>query len=614
MIAKLIRFFANPHNLLSLRRFAKNRIGAASANLCPNGVLQFPLRNVRWCFSLVLSVSLHASPPESPSLIAEEVSLKKGINKWHILYLAQAGEWTQAMKQYRQYYAEIGRHDFEILQKMAESVILQGMRGSDPELQLVSIFGARIAGMSAPVECLALGITTPHPQTQIASIQSLGQLQDDQSETLLTKAMSSDYFLTRMEAAYQLSLRKSHSAVGQIESLMYRVPPQMRFFFPQFFALIGTPDAVNVLKHLMDEPFDITRIEAILSAAKSGRDDLLPQIRTRATHASVAEQEACAVAVGLLKDAKSLPLLNKMAKSPTPNVKLAALLSLYALNGKTEELFAMAKTGDLYAISCLGQVSGAENLLEELTRDPNLQVRFNATIALLTRRDPRAVKPLKEFLLRDAKDLGFQPHPSVGHALLSWKVTPSALQHQEKDSYDLIALSVSIREHMLHLCVELPEADFLFIARQVFNSGQTELIPFLVHLLENVRTEGALALLKQNASKAGAPLIRTYCSLSLLRMQQPGDYESSITAWIRSKRDLEMIRFRPMLPREVRQHTQKSPFELTPEENAQLLISCYQTLAERHDPQGIDLLLDGLENGHPHNRAVLAGLLMYALQ
>lgn len=536
------------------------------------------------------------------------------INKWHTLYLAQTGEWPQAMKQYRQYYSEIGRHDFELLQRMAESVIHQGMKGADPEQQLISIFGARMAGMTTPIECLAMGITSPHPQTQIASIQSLGQLQDDQSEALLTKAMASDYFFTRMEAAYQLSLRKSHTAVGQIESLMYRVPPQMRFFFPQFFALIGTPDAMNVLKHLMDEPFDITRIEAILSAAKSGRDDLLPQIRMRATHASVAEQETCAAAIGLLKDSKSLPLLKKMALSPSPNVKLAALLSLYALNGKTEELFAMAKTGDIYAIYALGQVAGSENLLDPLTRDPNLQVRFNATMALLMRRDPRAVKPLKEFLLRDAKDLGFQPHPSVGHALLSWKVTPSALQHQDKESYDLVTLSVSIREHMLNLCVELPEADFLFIAKQIFNSGQGELVPLLVHLLENVRTEAALALLKQNAAKAGAPLVRTYCALSLLRMQQPGDYIASITAWVRSKRDLEMIHFRPMLPREVQQHTRKSPFELTPEENAQLLISCYQTLAERHDPQGIDLLLDGLENGHINNRPVLAGLLMYALQ
>ncbi len=43
MIFSLVRFFAKRHNLMGLRRFAKNRTNEKRANLAPNGVLQLPL-------------------------------------------------------------------------------------------------------------------------------------------------------------------------------------------------------------------------------------------------------------------------------------------------------------------------------------------------------------------------------------------------------------------------------------------------------------------------------------------------------------------------------------------------------------------------------------------
>src|SRR5579862_1795361 len=42
MLAKPIRFFANRHNLEALGDLQKIRIGTASADLRPNGVLQLP--------------------------------------------------------------------------------------------------------------------------------------------------------------------------------------------------------------------------------------------------------------------------------------------------------------------------------------------------------------------------------------------------------------------------------------------------------------------------------------------------------------------------------------------------------------------------------------------
>ncbi len=541
---------------------------------------------------------------------------KTGVNKLHILYLLQSKEFNRAIALYQDYKAALGRHDFEILQQAGLILLDQGARSSDPQMQLTSIFGSGIAGIATAIDILEAGIVSPQPQTQIAAIQALGHLQDDRCEELLTKAMSSDYFFTRMEAAQQLSIRKARTAVGQIESLMYKVPPQMRFFFPQFFALIGTTDAITLLKHMMDDQFHMTRIEAILSAARFGRDDLLPMIRSRATHLNIAEQEACATALGYLKDSKSIPLLKTLSQSPSLNVQLAARRSLYKLgdDGSKEGIFQLAKEGNLFAIGLLAEIPGSEKVLIPLTRNADMQVRFNAVFALLQLKDSAVLEPLIEFLLRDSRDLGFQPQHSVGNSLVAWKVTPSARQHQQDSQNDLLTLSVSVREHMLTECLELAPSEFLKVANLLFDTQQIDLIPTLISLMENLQTSETIQLLKTKAQTTGAPLTRAYCNLALLRLTKEEVYKTAIMNWIHTKKNTEMIRFRPMLPWNVRISDKANAFELTPEEHSRLLIECYQTIAMEHDDQSIDIILEGLQNGHSKNRSVLAGLLIQAIQ
>jgi hypothetical protein len=76
-----------------------------------------------------------------------------------------------------------------------------------------------------------------------------------------------------------------------------------------------------------------------------------------------------------------------------------------------------------------------------------------------------------------------------------------------------------------------------------------------------------------------------------------------------------MIRFRPLIPWNLRQpEASGSSFELTPDESSRLLIEAYEALADRHDLEGIDCIVEGIKNGNPQNRYVLAGLLMRAIQ
>jgi HEAT repeat protein len=536
------------------------------------------------------------------------------LDKQHVAYLMQSQEIDAAISLYEAYKQELGRHDFEILVHMATIILEQGIRSSDENAQLSSLYGTGMANMHSSLEILEQGIRSQNFETQMASIQMLAQLHDDRGDELLTKAMASPFLMARMEAGFHLASRKHRKASGQIEALMYKIPQELWFYFPQFFALIGTADAIEVLKKLMEDPMPMTRVEAILCAARFGRDDLLPKIRAHATHLHLNEQEACASALGILKDSKSIPQLQKLSASNSIPVKLAALRSLYHL-GDTQALlpiFDLAHQYDLYAIALLGELPGGEEVLAPLLKHTNIHVRFNAAFSLLHRRDPRCLPAIQEFLLSDSKDLGFQPHPSIGHSLTAWKVVPSLKQQAKNLPFDITGISLQMREQMLVACIELPEDGFLQIAEKIFREHETHLVPVLVHLLENHHTEATIHLLKRHAEHAGAPLIRAYCNLALFRLKEKGPYETRLRQWIQRVQGQEMVRFRPMLPWNQRKNG--TPYELTPEENTRLLLEAYQALSDRHDEKGIETLLQGIKHGHPKNRYALAGLLIYTLQ
>lgn len=547
----------------------------------------------------------------APLIADEEVPF----DKRQITYLLQSKEYSRSFALYTQWHQMLGRHDFEILQQMAQTLLEEGSRESDPEKQLLTIYGVSISATSPSWEILESGIRSQNPQTQVATIQLLGRLQDDMSDQLLIKAMSSEFFVARLEAAYYLAVRKHRMVTGHLEALMYRLPSEMRFFFPEFFALIGTSDAISILRHMMDEKAPMVRIEAILNAGRYGRDDLLTQIRRQATHLNMAEQEACAFSLGELKDSKSLPLLKDLSSSPSVNVRLAALKAREQMGDLSakEEIIKIAKEKDLFALSILGDLQETAELLVRYVQDESMQVRFNAILSLLKQRDGRAALPLLEFLLQDRRDLGFQPQFSLGRALMAWKVVPSANAHTKQESFDFTALALSVREYLLRLSLELPEEDFLLIAKELFAQRQHALVPLLVDLLENLHTDGAIALLREKSQTAGAPLIRAYCNLALFRLRQEGDHEKQLMNWLSQKKQVEMIRFRPMAVRSSFR-LPEAAFELTPEENSKLFIDSLEAVAQRHEGKGIDLLLALIQEGNPKNRPLLAGILLQMIQ
>lgn len=545
-----------------------------------------------------------------PSLLQAECSPQ------NLSYLIRSGQIDISFELYDQRKKMQGKHDFERLEQMALSLLEQGISSPDPEVQLLSLYGASIAGLTSCIDILAQGIKSDNPTTQIASIQFLAKMQDDRCDDLLNTAMSSPLFGARMEAGFHLAQRKHPKASGQIESLMYKIPHPFWVYFPQFFALIGTKDSMIVLKKLIDDSLSSVRVEAILSAANYGRDDLVSKIRAHATHSGMDEQEACAAALGLLKDSESIPQLQRLLNSKEPNVHLAAAKALYSLGdlSQVNNIKAAALHGNLFAIGELSRFPESKEILISLLRDDNLNVRFNAALSLLKLKEPLSLSVLEEFLIRDCRDFGFQPNFSHGHSLLYWKVIPSISQKIDPNSpFDLLAISEQMKQQIVIQAIELPERSFLTLAKHIFETKQVDLVPLVVSLLENHQTPLALQFLKSKAEEAGSPHIRAYCTLALYRLRQPGTHEKALRDWISHFKKTEMIRFKPLARFDMRSYTGTS-YELSPEESSRLLIEIYETLSHRHDPDSLDILLEGIKNGHPKNRYTLAGLLIQALQ
>lgn len=535
------------------------------------------------------------------------------IDRGRIVYLINAGHLEQAVNLYNDYKEELGRHDFELVQDIALIILQKGYNSGQNDLVTLSLFGSGVSANEKTQSMLEDGLTSRNPQDQIISLNFLARIGNDASNEAVNRAMRAAHPLIRLEAAFHLARMKYPTAVGQIESLMYKFPEEVLAIFPRLFAVIGDAHSIRIMKKLLNSKDEKVRTETILSAAEHKRDDLLPQIRSLATHHDITQQEACALALGALRDEKSLDILRRIAQSKCPSTRLAALSSLFQL-GQTDvkpEIEALAREGDILAIQVLSKVPGSESTLAALLSDPNIQVRINAALALLDLKDRRAFLGLADVLIHDPRDLVFTKVFSIGRALHAWKAVPSG-SHNLKENPVAFELSLGLREETLVKCLSLPEEDFLKIAHALFESQQNELIPTLATLLGNLNTPGSIALLKKHQQKAGAPLIRNYCNLALYKLKEEGPYEENLSQWILNQHNNDLIKFRPFIPFEMRDsHT---PHELTPEETARLLIESYEAIAQAQNEKGVELLLKSITSGHPKNKYVLAGLLLRAIQ
>lgn len=540
-------------------------------------------------------------------------SFQDEIKGGRILFLIHHGHTEDAIALYEKNRVEWEGHDLELLQQICLSILEKGAESDNPEIQLLTLFGAGISLNEKALPLIERAILSPIPQLQLIALNFLSAYQNDHANFMLNQAMSSAHPLIRLEAAFQLAQKKYPTAVGQLEALMCKLDSSVHFIFPPLFAMIGNDASIKILRKFLTHPDALVRLETIKSIAEYERDDLVPQIRSLATHRDASQQEACLIALGSLKDEKSLEKIRNLSQSDSSNIRLAALQALYRLGEKEVRLHVEkeAESGNLFAIAMLGEMAGSEDLLFTLSNHSNLQIRVNATIALLERCDPRSSLPLSGLLISDSRDLAIVKLQSAAKGLTAWKAIPSAVQNLKEDPTSF-ELALNVREDLLIKAVDLPEKNFLQLADLILEKQQNDLVPILIELLVTRNFEGSVEILEKHRQKLGAPLVRSYCNLALFRLKEEGPYLDIIRQWVQEHKNQDLIQFRTFLPWELRE--KNCPYQLTPQETTRLFVESLEEMAKLQDEASMELLLETLAKGHTKYRYIIAGLLLRCTQ
>lgn len=526
-----------------------------------------------------------------------------------IRFLAHQGRITEALELYKRCATE----DYDLLRDLCFGIIEQGANSSDPKQNVMAIFGAGAAASPRFTFILEQGLRSEVPEVQLAALSFAGRLYDPSVDHLIDIALSSPFLVTRLEATYLLAKRQEERVLGHLDAIWVKVPPLLHPLLTQVYATIDTPLSSTKLRRFLSHPNKDVRIATILQAAKGQRDELLPQIRMHLASPEPDCQEACVLACSRLRDSSSIEKIRSLSHASSASLRLTSLRALYGLGEKAaeREIRNLAAMGDLDAIFLLGSLPEckSQDLLDTLTSHPDRDVRLNAVCSLLQLRDSKALKGLDEFLFEGTEDLGFMQVPSAGRGVKHWQALPSAEQ-QLKLRPTLKASTRNLRSKLLTASLELPEKEFLTIAKRVFMREEKELIPLLISCLANHKSADTLQLLQEQEQQTGSPFTRLACALTLYRMGEKGPHLDTIRRWIAKERKELFLEFEEPPP--IRQW--RNGFTLLPKERSMLLLEAFETLASSQSKEAVEILVDAIAYGHPLSRAALAGLLTLAIE
>ncbi len=526
---------------------------------------------------------------------------KPASNPNYLLYLAGSGYLDKALSYLPSYYTT---KDYEFLQKLAILILENGLKSQNKERQRLTFYGAGIALSTHSLKILEKGLTSLDAPSQLISLHYLSMLQDQKSDFLIKKALASDFLEVRAEALFQLCLKKDPTALGQMEALRGKLPPVFKPFFPQFLALIGTPEASARLKHYLTDENPEVRLEAILSVAKYKREELLFYLKRHFKDAMNKEKEALLYVLSSFGDTVFLPEFEKLAQKSNPNLEIGAILALNRLGNKqfNHLLLKKAESGNLLALSSCSFLENSNQFLIKMAKSKDMQIKANAAIALLEKRDANCLPFLFEILTSDMfLEFHFSPGRTVKY--IQAYSTPFPVLNSE--------ISLMVKEELLKNALELKESSFLNLAEKLLQKEKIELIPSLLKLLENIKSPKAIELLK-TATRSNLPLVRAYAHLALFRLEEKGLHEIFLIEWLEEESSKAKIKLKSFDAE--KKPFDKSQFELSRDEISQLFLEIISSFIEKHNPKTSELILKAIVLSPASNRYPLAGMLLRSIE
>ncbi len=508
-----------------------------------------------------------------------------------------------------------GVQDYSMMREMGFAVLERDALSSEPLVQRLAFFGIGLTADEQAVAFFHEVVKSPNPELQLFALQQLCRYHDIAVLGYLNRAMSSPYILMRLEAAFLLAEGNYPRALSQIEALMSKCPDLILPIFSEMLAQIGSEGAQQILRKQLMHPSQQVRLAAVQAITRHKFDKHVPYIRTLATQRDQAQEEACAFALGVFKDASAAPLLVKISNSAVAETALAASLSLYRL-GQTsyqKNISNLANQGNIFAIQALAQCDNAKDDLYQLYQRGDSTIRLNAAVALLSLKDRRAPSMMIDFLSPATPNPPILKVMSPGKSLYCYKTVP--LSAYDTPDWDIASeLYLQEREQWLQECYNCSETAFLQLAQQLIQRRQNDLIPALFAILQASTSEESLQLIQKLKEIPGYPLVRNYALVALLRKGEKATAYAKLKEWTLEQSKLDILTFRPSLNHLQAFDNEAIQTDLNPSDTAKLFLDSLEALIAEQDEESIQFLLEGLATSHRSLHPIFAALLVRLTQ
>lgn len=507
------------------------------------------------------------------------------------------------------------KQEYSLLRELGFAILERDVLSSDVSTQRLALLGISLTADEHALSFFQEALKSHDPALQLYALRQLCQYQEASAESALKHAMSSPYILLRLEAAYLLALGHFPSALSQIEALMQKCPDEILPLFPILISEVTSDGAIHHLRKLLMNPSQDVRLAAVHSIAKRPNDVFIPYIRTLASQNDSIQSEACAYALGLMKDSLAVPLLTKLVNSNVPDTSLAACIALRELGYKAYEqkIIDAAMSGNPFAIHALTQIDNTKDQLLQLIQKGDACIRANAVIALVYTKDPRAPQYMLDYLSPISPQPPLIRVLSNGKSLYAYKTAPLNL-YDTPVWETACELSLMEKEKWLEDCYACGEKPFLQLAHQLIQRRQSDLIPSIFHLLQQSLSEECDRFLETYARMPGYPLVRNYALIALLKRGEKETCYPPLKEWVSTQWKIDIFEFRPSITPWQAIDNDLIQSDLKPNETAKLFLDALEALIAEQDDTTVEFILEALEKSHRTLHPIFAALLVRLVQ
>lgn len=489
-------------------------------------------------------------------------------------------------------------------EKLASSLIEKGLLSLKQEEVLLSLYAALICEKELELNKLDALFSLEVPFLQHMVLTYVEKLELNTAYPILKKALNSFDLSIRLHACQILAHAGHKEGLAQLESLMYRLPQELRYIFADLFAQIGSKEAHTHLRTLLEDRLWTNRVAALLAVADFRQDTLVSYVKTSLSHTQPAEIEAAAYGVGTLIDLDAQNKLEKLLNHPSKDVRLSSALALHRLgilSGK-DLIMEEAKKFNYFAINLLPELNLTTKELEFLFTQNDINHRLNATLTLVKKRHPTGLLEAYS-LLKDLPPI--LPKYSPGRTLVSFKV---------ERKKEILEYALAYRKQYAAMLIQEllsypPEEADLYLVKLLQIKEWT---PMITSGLLERGDEKALNLLKKISETPGNLYLRTQANLQLFSKKPSLHTKRKLIQYMETSGQEEIVRFTNTAHKEHR--FSELFLEPNPEERSMLFLKCAEALVNHKDKTVVDLFIHLLEKGHPSNRPLIAAFLMITLR